>query len=260
MGGSDRSQLKLANGTTGPNLQIGQTLSLDTVDQVGLTGADGHYTHMIRPYTQYAVVLVKDGYTAYLREVYIEDEALQTSVDATLRYESCIAISGMLKDSSGMAFPGADEVRLVGSDGSRSLMVVDSSGGFSLCLQPYTSYQLWIDEPGYRSDTVWVEPIDPILPIGQIDILVEEVGDLLEDLSEENLKEDALLLLQNIFYDFNKADIRPGAAADLDLLVEYMERYPTLEIELMAHTDCRGRARYNLKLSLDRAESARAYL
>lgn len=75
-----------------------------------------------------------------------------------------------------------------------------------------------------------------------------------------NAKEGDVIKLENIFYDYDKWNIRADAVDDLDALVELMERYPNLEIELSAHTDRRGSSSYNQMLSEKRARSARGYL
>lgn len=64
----------------------------------------------------------------------------------------------------------------------------------------------------------------------------------------------------NIMYDYNKHNIRPDAARELDKLVEYLKRYTKVKVELGSHTDARGRAEYNLTLSQKRAESAAEYV
>ncbi len=71
---------------------------------------------------------------------------------------------------------------------------------------------------------------------------------------------DAVFRLEDIYFDLNKWNIRPDAAVELDKLVAIMEKYPTLEIELRAHTDSRGSDAFNEKLSDKRAKSAAAYI
>ncbi len=66
--------------------------------------------------------------------------------------------------------------------------------------------------------------------------------------------------LNNILYDFGKADLRPEAKRELDILIEYLKSQPTLRVELGSHTDTRGGNRYNLKLSERRAQSAVEYI
>jgi outer membrane protein OmpA-like peptidoglycan-associated protein/tetratricopeptide (TPR) repeat protein len=74
------------------------------------------------------------------------------------------------------------------------------------------------------------------------------------------LEKGKTLVLENIHYDFDKANIRPDAAKILDELVRTMRDNPTLKIELASHTDSRGVDIYNLDLSQRRAQSAVNYL
>jgi outer membrane protein OmpA-like peptidoglycan-associated protein len=80
------------------------------------------------------------------------------------------------------------------------------------------------------------------------------------EILKEPLREGSVIVLENIYYDFNQFIIRKGAAQDLDALAQLMKKYPSMEIELIAHTDSRGTEAYNLNLSLKRAESAENYL
>lgn len=64
---------------------------------------------------------------------------------------------------------------------------------------------------------------------------------------------------ENIYYDFDKSDIRPDAARELNKLVMIMKENP-VNVELGSHTDCRGTNNYNEKLSQRRAESAVNYI
>lgn len=68
------------------------------------------------------------------------------------------------------------------------------------------------------------------------------------------------LVLDNIFYDFDKWNIRPDARPTLDSLVKVLKRYPAVPVELSSYCDSRGRATYNDTLSQRRAESAVAYI
>ena len=66
--------------------------------------------------------------------------------------------------------------------------------------------------------------------------------------------------INKIYFDFDKWNIRPDAAKELDVLVGVMKKYPDMEIEVSAHTDCRGSSDYNLSLSHKRAKSTLDYL
>lgn len=70
----------------------------------------------------------------------------------------------------------------------------------------------------------------------------------------------APVLIDNIFYDFDKATLRPESATALDQLVALLKENPNVTIELSAHTDYKGSAAYNKRLSQRRAESVAKYL
>lgn len=68
------------------------------------------------------------------------------------------------------------------------------------------------------------------------------------------------VILNPIYFDFDKANIRPSAAAELDRLVRVMNTYPTMVISAESHTDIRGSKTYNEQLSQRRANSMRDYV
>ncbi len=74
------------------------------------------------------------------------------------------------------------------------------------------------------------------------------------------LEVGVVVQLDNIYYDYGKANIRPDAALELDKLVSILEENPSMKIELSSHTDSRGSAPYNLNLSKRRAKSAVEYI
>jgi OOP family OmpA-OmpF porin len=66
--------------------------------------------------------------------------------------------------------------------------------------------------------------------------------------------------LNNVFFDFDKWDLRPESFVELDRVVKLMTENPALEIEMSAHTDARGSDDYNFKLSDNRARSVMEYI
>ena len=66
--------------------------------------------------------------------------------------------------------------------------------------------------------------------------------------------------LNNVFFDFDKYDLRPESFVELDRVVKLLKENPAIEIEMSAHTDARGSDEYNFKLSDNRAASVRTYI
>ena len=76
----------------------------------------------------------------------------------------------------------------------------------------------------------------------------------------DKLELNKTFVLENIYYDLNKYNIRPDAAVELDKLVQILKDNPTVNIELSSHTDARATDAYNMTLSQQRAESAVNYI
>ena len=88
----------------------------------------------------------------------------------------------------------------------------------------------------------------------------ETTIDLDHTLTLDKIKLEKTIVLDNIYYDYRKWDIKDTAAMELDKMVTIMRDNPKIHIELSSHTDSRGSDQYNMDLSQKRAESAVAYI
>lgn len=66
--------------------------------------------------------------------------------------------------------------------------------------------------------------------------------------------------LNNVFFDFDKYNLRPESYIELDRVVGFLNEYPNIEIEMSAHTDSKGADEYNMTLSDNRARSVMEYI
>jgi len=76
----------------------------------------------------------------------------------------------------------------------------------------------------------------------------------------EKLTTGKKLVIEDLYFDLDKYNIRPDAALVLDRLAKVMTENPGLKIELGSHTDCRSSSSYNMRLSQNRSNSVVAYL
>jgi len=126
-------------------------------------------------------------------------------------------------------------------------------------LQEGKDYTVLVERPGYLTKretfTMQGRSIPPIfLKKAETDTTFE-VPVLLD-----KVVLNKTFVLENIYYDFNKFNIRPDAAEELDKLVTILKDNPTLKIELSSHTDTRASDAFNDRLSQQRAESAVNYI
>ncbi|WP_121666720.1 OmpA family protein [Mesonia aquimarina] len=111
------------------------------------------------------------------------------------------------------------------------------------------AYSLQANATGYKSGLAQVSPEER----GEVGVTIE-----LSPIKPIIKKEE--IVLNPILFDFDKATIRSQAALELDKLVGVMKKHPEMEIKVEAHTDKRGSAEYNQKLSERRAKSTVGYV
>lgn len=127
----------------------------------------------------------------------------------------------------------------------------DSTGMYSFVVDPDSSFKLLGSKQNFipgsniastktEEDTVWADLVLKELKVG-------------DDLAK-------VLKINPIYFDYDKSFIRPDAAIELDKIVKIMNEYPSMEIELGSHTDCRGSKNYNRRLSDRRAKSSAKYI
>ncbi|WP_257668783.1 OmpA family protein [Parapedobacter tibetensis] len=162
-----------------------------------------------------------------------------------------IVLNGTTSDKSTGERISSTSVTLY--DGTREIVAKknsDKMGRFEFILDSDMGYTVLGQQEGYHADSAKIRTHG----ITTSDTL--EVALLLEPVS----KIGQTFELEHIYYDFDKDNIRPDAAAILDELVRTMRDNPTLKIELASHTDSRGSDAYNMDLSQRRAQSAVNYL
>ncbi len=133
----------------------------------------------------------------------------------------------------------------------------DADGRYQFCLSHKCTFDGVVSLDGYLTHSYTFQPSLDDNPLWSV-YLDEAIEDL--PTLTEPIREGVVIVLENIYYDFNKSAIQSGAARELDALAGIMRKYPSMTIELSAHTDARGKEEYNLELSEKRAFSAKDYL
>jgi OmpA-OmpF porin, OOP family len=74
------------------------------------------------------------------------------------------------------------------------------------------------------------------------------------------IEKGEIVRLNNIFFDYNKSELKPESFPELNRLISFMKQNPDLRIEIAGHTDNSGSSEYNMGLSGDRASSVKRFL
>ena len=155
-------------------------------------------------------------------------------------------VTGWVYEQDGYELP-AGQVYMVGNDGTNLKLSVKGDGSFTQQIKPGVDYVFLGTCKGFlnHQEQLRVEPST-------------ESEDYVLQFPLANIM--APVLIDNIFYDFDKATLRPESKTALDDLVKLLNENPNITIELSAHTDYKGSAEYNKRLSQRRAESVVNYL
>ena len=155
-------------------------------------------------------------------------------------------VKGWVYEKDGYELTAA-QVFMVGNDGTNLKLGVRGDGSFTQEVKPGVDYVLLATCNGYLNHAEQISVID-----------TEE--------SEEHVLQFPLasitapVLIDNIFYDYDRATLRPESKTALDSLVVLLQENPNVTIELSAHCDYKGSSEYNKRLSQRRAESVVNYL
>lgn len=124
-----------------------------------------------------------------------------------------------------------------------------SSGKYTVILPAGKNYAVSVEAPHYL---FYSKNID----IPQLN----EYKEFKDTIRLEPIKVGSSIVLRNVFFDYNKATLRPESESELARVVKIMKLNPTLKIQIAGHTDSDGNDDYNLKLSENRSKSVVDYL
>ena len=156
-------------------------------------------------------------------------------------------VKGWVYEMDGYELPAA-QVYCIGDDGTNERITLRSDGSFTKILSPGVTYLFMATCKGYLNHQEEVKALSA----------PKESTDSTLQFALANIS--APTLIDNIFYDFNKATLRDSSRTALDHLVGLLKENENITIELSAHCDYIGSAEYNKRLSQRRAEAVVAYL
>ncbi len=158
-----------------------------------------------------------------------------------------INISGVITDAKSQKPIEGSIVKMLGNDGSTVNAQTSTDGTFKFMMKPNTDYIVIFTKKGFLNGKYKVNTFD------------------IKGSKEYTIKMgltsyEKPVEVPNIFYDFDKWNLNVESTAALDMLIETLNDNPSIIIEMGSHTDNRGTAEYNYKLSQNRAQAAVDYL
>lgn len=247
-----------------PDVAI-EVRDLNTGDVLtGFTNAQGQAVVPVNPNRAYEISGMKNGIATSVQRAEAGDLKPGEKMFAELEHnDPRFTLRGQCLDGKTKSGVAGVLVRLT----NLKTMQVDSitsdgTGNFTFQLAQKADYQLVGEKDAYFTTvgTATTKGLDRTTTLYvklylSIDVIeLEKVNVIDENLTISGFQ------FKPILYDYDKHNIRPDAAKELDKMVQILKLNPTIEIELRSHTDSRGKDDYNQALSQRRAESAAIYI
>lgn len=227
--------------------------SLGEADRV--SDEKGEATYDFLGEKEYLIVVTKEGYSAKETTYSTIGNNSLSNIRIPLEKPTCATVAGTVRNKmDNQLLPNTIVKIWNGCTGEEVEIFSNENAEFEYCAKPGCDYMIKGIKENFSGDFVK-------LPAGELTAANLRKDVLLSPTSGgPSIGAGTVIVLENIYYDFNKSAIRTGAARELDELVVMMNTYPTMMIELSSHTDSRGESDYNLRLSKARAESAKQFL
>ena len=197
---------------------------------------------------EYTIFASKPGYES--KEISIKTADYKNATTAILRIEMIekerVDVNGVIKSRDTVIVNA--QIDLYSSIEDVKTQLTDNNGAFKFSLNPDGEYSMTVNKKG-------------MLP-KKVDIAIENIGengDLDLAIEMDSIRVDEVLTM-NIYYEFDKSDIKHASELELDKFIAFMKINPNVKIEISAHTDEKGTDAYNMNLSRERARNVMNYL
>lgn len=223
-----------------PNALTGKYILILNPGDAGKTYTISYEAEGYQPISETITIPANSSYQE------IEKELLLRGINFESKALGTITLRGTIKNIKAENISGAKIIVKDNKTGAllNTYYTNSDSGSFYFVLNRGNDYNLSFEADGYlfQSENVNV-PKKP------------EYSELVKDIVLEKVKAGAKIVLNNIFFDSNKATLRKESNLEIEKVVKLMQDYPDVKIEVAGHTDSKGNDAANLKLSQMRSQS-----
>jgi outer membrane protein OmpA-like peptidoglycan-associated protein len=199
-------------------------------------------------YDDFAFFIDSDTNEGYFSSNRLDGKGSDDIYEFTI-FECTQKVEGIARNSKTLEPLPMTTVQLIDESGKIvGEITTNELGEYTFDLDCNKTYKILGSKPDYKDALIALETTDEFEKVHQADLLLIP------------LINDNEIVINPIFFNFDKWDIRPDAAYELENIVSVMREHPNMVIKIESYTDSRGSDSYNMKLSDRRAKSTRDYL
>ncbi|MCC6251916.1 MAG: OmpA family protein [Bacteroidia bacterium] len=235
-------------------LEIIDTKSNQIIEKLSTEGLSGYYGVWVPSNTKLIITASAPSYKAKIDTVRIPPSNGDIQVEKNIALMTKSDVTAILK---GNVFDAVSkkplQASIVINDNISSTQIVkietNTEGYYEVAIPTGKKYELIVKSQDYQTAYEYTN-----IPVSQ------KNQEIIKDVPLNSLAVGSKIILKNVFYDFDKATLRPQSIIELDHLIQLLNEYPNMRIELSSHTDNKGTADYNIYLSNARSKSCVDYL
>jgi len=231
-----------------PGSKISLVSSEGIVLDSKIADQDGAVEFAIQPRAKYQLLAESKTYISEKKNIQIHISGIdfRQQEELFLKRTNPFLTITVIDKETGLVIPGAVVNISEGKNASTELK--DKKGVFRMMIRDSTSFSVYATAINYFGRT------SKYLCVGN------DSGEYSMTIELEKLTAGKQFVIEDLYYDLDKSNIRPDAAIVLDKLVKILVDNPSVRIEIGSHTDSRASTGYNQKLSQRRSSSVLAYL
>lgn len=254
---------QIRNKATGKGVPLaGMVLKFDDFNKRIKTDSAGTYTYRVPVLSNYNVVLNAEDYKEKQVNEYVSKWSIAfrdtvVSRNYWLAARSAMAtIKGKVTHRKSEELMDGETVKLFSGQRLLDTAKTNQAGIYIFDeLSPEKTYTVKISKDGFFS-----ESRQCTVPELERNAVFSKANGYDMDFKLTRIQQKEEIVINNIFYDFNKATLRPESREELDKLVSMLRETPNVIIQINSHSDSRGGDSYNRRLSQRRAQSVVGYL
>ncbi len=233
-----------------------------------IANTEGKATADFTWYRSYLILASFEGYQTTERLYTMEPDKSGEVVVALFEEAVCHRMTGIVStDKFNTRIPNAVLLFTHKASNRQVVAHTDLNGEYNICLPLEGEYLLQVKREGFKPQFITTtairgKSVDNTIRLEPAEVIASPSADAAktEAMLARPVQDGYIITMDKIRFEPGRASLNRSFVQHLDAIVDLMQRYPEMEVDLIVHTDSRGDAKTNLTISEERANNAKTYL